>query len=72
MIPNTLSITAYLVNGNEFQLLTQAPPEVALAEYLCPDVHPPVKTLVIEASTVEGKRVKLNISPDGINASIEE
>ncbi|HEV7331814.1 MAG TPA: hypothetical protein VGN63_12315 [Flavisolibacter sp.] len=72
MIANTLSVTAYLVNGTEFQLLTQTPPEVALAEYFCPDVHPPVHYLVIEATTNEGKRVKLHIAPENIKAVVEE
>ena len=68
MITNTLSVTACLVNGTEFPILTQSPPEVALAEYFCPDVHPRVEYLVIEVATVEGKRVKLQISPDNIQA----
>jgi hypothetical protein len=72
MITNTLSVTAYLVNGIEFPLLTQTPPEVALAEYFCPDVHPRVQYLVIEVTTHEGKRIKLQISPDSIQADTEE
>ncbi len=72
MITNTLSVVAHLVNGTVFPLLTQSPPEVALAEYLCPDVHPPVKTLVIEAATKDGKRVTLHISHGNIEASVEE
>lgn len=72
MITNTLSVTAYLVNGTEFQLLTYTPPAVALAEYFCPDVHPRVNYLVIEAATNEGKKVILHISQDTIRAEMED
>ena len=71
MIKNTISITASLVNGSQFELLTKTPPEVALAEYFCPDVYPKVQSLVIEAQTNEGKMVKLFISPGTIKALIE-
>ena len=71
MIKNTISITASLVNGTQFELLTKTPPEVALAEYFCADVHPRVKSLVIEAHTDEGKSIKLFILPGAIKASID-
>ncbi|HEY1022699.1 MAG TPA: hypothetical protein VGE06_10335 [Flavisolibacter sp.] len=71
MTTNTLSVTAYLVNGTEFPLLTQTPPEVALAEYFCPDVYPRVQSLVIEATTYEGKHIKLQISPGSIRADTD-
>ena len=71
MMTNVISVTAYLIDGTEYQLLTHAPPEVALAEYLCPDVHPPVKTFTIDALTNDGKRIKLHLSHGRIEASIE-
>ena len=71
MIKNAISITASLANGTQFELLSNTPPEVALAEYFCPDVHPRVESLVIEAHTAEGKSVKLFISPGAIEAVVD-
>ena len=71
MIKNTISITASLINGTQFELLTQTPPEVALAEYFCADVFPQVQSLVIEAQTDEGKTVRLFISGGTIKAQME-
>lgn len=72
MLTNTISVTACLVNGTEFQFLSRAPTEVALAEYLCPDVYPKVQTLVIDVITNEGKKVTLNISQERINVLLED
>lgn len=70
MMTNVISVTAYSANDLEFSLLSFSPPEVALAEYFCPDVHPPVKTLMIEAVTKDGHRIKLRLSNGHIEATV--
>jgi hypothetical protein len=71
MITNTITITAFLSNGVQFSILNEAPPEVALAEYFCSDLHPPAKCLVLEVRTNEGDVVKLTISPDAIKVAMD-
>jgi hypothetical protein len=70
MNKNTITVTAYLVNGSSNEVLTDASPKDAIEEYLMPDMRPPVQTLVIKAITSDGKEVKLSISQSSITATI--
>lgn len=69
---NTLSVKAYIVNGDMADILEDATPDEAIENYLCPDMRPPVQTIVIEAKTADGKLVKLSITQKEIYASMEQ
>ncbi|MES1218849.1 MAG: hypothetical protein ABUT20_25310 [Bacteroidota bacterium] len=68
---NTISVSAYLVNGSANDILTEASPTQAIEEYLFPDMRPPVENLVITAKTNDGKLVTISIGKKTISASIE-
>ena len=68
---NTISIIASLVNGTQFELLSNTPSEVAMAEYFCADIYPSVQSLTIEPATNEGQQIRLQISANGITAIVE-
>jgi hypothetical protein len=68
---NTISVSAYLVNGSVNDILTEASPMQAIEEYLFPDMRPPVQNLVITAKTKDGKLVTLSIGKTSINATLE-
>ena len=68
---NTVSVTAYLVDGGINQILEEANPKDAIEQYLLPDMRPPVQTLVIEAQTDDGKTVVLSISNRNVHASLK-
>ncbi|HEY5370500.1 MAG TPA: hypothetical protein VIJ75_16065 [Hanamia sp.] len=71
MIPNTISVRAYLVNGDVNDILENASPKEAIENYLFPDMRPPVQTIVLDAVTAEGKKLNISISPTSITASIQ-
>lgn len=71
MTKNTISVTAYIVNGDLNEVLIDASPKEAIDQYFMPDMRPPVQTLVIKAIKNDGKEVSLSISNSSINASIK-
>jgi hypothetical protein len=68
---NTISVRAYIVTDDINDILENASPKKAIENYLCPDMRPPVQTIVIEAKTHDGKMVTLSITPSSISANIE-
>ena len=68
---NTISVTAYIVTGSTNDILVNSTPHEAIENYLCPDMRPPVQTIVITAKTNDGKTVKLSIGQDRIYADVE-
>lgn len=70
MTNNTISVTAYLVNGGLINLLENETAKESIEQYFLPDTRPPVETLSIVAKTDDGKEVTLNIG-NGIYVSIK-
>jgi hypothetical protein len=71
MRKNTISVRAYLVNGDINDILVNASPKEAIEDYLFPDMRPPVQTIVIEAITDDGRRLNISISPKSITAELQ-
>ena len=61
MTNNTISVTAYIVTGSTNDILVDATPHEAIENYLCPDMRPPVQTIVIKAKTNDGKIVTISV-----------
>ena len=68
---NTISVRAYLVNGDVNDILENASPKDAIEDYLFPDMRPPVQTIVIDAITDDGKKLNITISPTSITAKLQ-
>lgn len=68
---NTISVIAYIITGDTNEILIDVKPKEAIEKYFMPDMRPPVQTLVIKATTNDGKEVTLSISNSTINASIK-
>ena len=68
---NTISVQAYLINGQLNDVVDNDAPQNAIEEYFFPDSGAPVSSLVITAKTNDGKTVTLSLSKDRISASIE-
>ena len=68
---NTISVRAYIVNGQVNDILDNDTPKTAIDEYLFPDSGAPVSTLEITVKTNEGQTISLSLSKDKIYAKIE-
>lgn len=68
---NTISVRAYIVTGGTNDMLEEATPHEAIENYLCPDMRPPVQTIVITAKTHDGKTVTISVGQNSISGSIE-
>jgi hypothetical protein len=68
---NTITVKAYLVNGDMRDILIDTNPHNAIEEYFLPDTRPPVERLVIEAFSQEGKKVTLSITQKNIFFDVE-
>jgi len=65
---NTISMTVYLVNDSQNELLENVSSKVAL-DMLYPDSGAPISGIVFEAITDEGKVIKLVIGKDRITGN---
>ena len=70
MSNNQISVRAYLVDGSTLDILEDASPKDAIENYFCPDMRPPVQTIVITTKTDDGKIITLSISPNFINVKV--
>lgn len=71
MTKNTISVSAHIITGGTNEILINATPHDAIENYLCPDMRPPVETIVIKAKTDEGKTVTISVTQNKIYADIE-
>lgn len=68
---NTFSATVYTVAGTDTTILEEVSPNDAIEQYLCPDMRPPVQTLVIQVKTDDGKLISISITQNKIFGRIE-
>ena len=66
MVTNTVSVKAYLVNGNVAEVLEDAAPKYAIEQYFYPDSGAPVRSLEIDIVDSKGKQYSISIFPSGI------
>jgi hypothetical protein len=71
MEKNTISVRAHLISGGVNEMLHEVKPDAAIEEYLCPDMRPPVRCIVINAVTEDNKNVTLTIFQNRISVIIE-
>ena len=67
---NTISVTAFIVTGEVNDILSDSTPHDAIENYFCPDMRPPLETIVIKAKTDEGKTVLLSITQNSIHVKV--
>lgn len=68
---NTISVAVYMVDGGFNEILSNATPAKAIDDYLFPDMRPPVRVIVINAMTEDGKNITLSVFQNRITVNIE-
>jgi hypothetical protein len=66
---NSVSVRAYLANGDLHEVLENVSPREALTKYFLPDSPAPVQELIVKVRTRDGRLVSLYITPDRIEAA---
>lgn len=69
MDKNTISVRAYLANGDLHEVLENVSPREALSSYFMPNSPAPVQELILKVRTRDGRLVSLYITPDRIEAA---
>jgi hypothetical protein len=67
---NSVSVRAYLANGDLHEVLEGADPKTAIEDYFMPDTPAPVRELILKVRTQDGQLVSLYISANRIEAAV--
>jgi hypothetical protein len=62
MHKNKISVTAFLVDGNSIDVLTDVTPKDAIENYFMPDMRPPIESIILHFVGDNGKVKVISIS----------